>query len=379
MDENKIITEALDSLIPDNQQKDDIWQRIEACTDVYDLDKTARTEVTAKKSSKKSRSGSMAARIIAVAAAFVLVFGSLAWFSSTTEELPPSLSGYVYAAESRATDMTANEVLVFTGDPAAHKDLDVYAPAIYYLDSDMLIFGNGTGLVIYDLADSRVEGLVDMQAICSGYYNTDTIRTHVLVQDDRLIVYNTKSNGGNLTENAGDDSENTEEAPEPWGYYHVFDLIKTTNDAALMDCIESGDDKDKIQGFIEAGSAYEHEHLLDAFDNMAYMQSDEMDDIVGYGIGSYSENAFVSGTDENVLSKNVLVCRSKDAHAYELCTETDRKGAEPVFTQLNLGITDAMRDEVSELNTLPEYKYNGDDPAIGAICEYLAKEYSQEN
>ena len=64
--------------------------------------------------------------------------------------------------------MTANEVLVFTGDPAAHKDLDVYAPAIYYLDSDMLIFGNGTGLVIYDLADSRVEGLVDMQAICSG-------------------------------------------------------------------------------------------------------------------------------------------------------------------------------------------------------------------
>ena len=148
----------------------------------------------------------------------------------------------------------------------------------------MLIFGNGTGLIIYDLADSRVEGLVDMQAICSGYYNTDTIRTHVLVQDDRLIVYNTKSNGGNLTENAGDDSENTEEAPEPWGYYHVFDLSKTTNDAALMDCIESGDDKDKINGFIEAGSAYEHEHLLDAFDNMAYLQSDEMDDIVGYGI-----------------------------------------------------------------------------------------------
>ena len=62
MDENKIITEALDSLIPDNQQKDDIWQRIEACTEVYDLDKTARTEVTSKKSSKKSRSGSMAVR-----------------------------------------------------------------------------------------------------------------------------------------------------------------------------------------------------------------------------------------------------------------------------------------------------------------------------
>ena len=101
----------------------------------------------------------------------------------------------------------------------------------------------------------------------------------MLVQDDRLIVYNTKSSGGNLTENAGDDFENTEETPEPWGYYHVFDLSQTGNEAALMECIESGDDKDKIQGFIEAGSAYEHEHLLDAFDHMAYMQSDEMDDI----------------------------------------------------------------------------------------------------
>ena len=99
----------------------------------------------------------------------------------------------------------------------------------------------------------------------------------------------------------------------------------------------------------------------------------------GYGIGSYSKNAFVSGADEKALAKSVLVCRSKDAHSYELCTETGSKGSEPVFTQLNLGITDAMRDEVSELNRLPEYKYNGDDPAIGAICEYLAGEYSREN
>ena len=136
----------------------------------------------------------------------------------------------------------------------------------------------------------------------------------MLVQDDRLIIYNTKSSGGNLTENAGDDFENTEETPEPWGYYHVFDLSQTGNEAALMECIESGDDKDKIQGFIEAGSAYEHEHLLDAFDHMAYMQSDEMDDIVGYGIGSYSENAFVSGADEKALAKSVLVCTAQPRH-----------------------------------------------------------------
>ena len=44
MDENKIITEALDSLIPDNQQKDDIWQRIEACTDVRSLPRRAAAD-----------------------------------------------------------------------------------------------------------------------------------------------------------------------------------------------------------------------------------------------------------------------------------------------------------------------------------------------
>ena len=376
MDENKRINEALDSLIPDNQQKQDRWERIEACADVYDLDKTARTEVQAKSSDKKPAQGfgSKIARIIAIAAAFILVFGSITWFSSTSEELP-SLNGHVYAAESRATDMTSDEILVFTGDPAANDNLDVYAPAIYFLDSDMLIFGNGTGLVIYSIAESRVVGLVDMQAICSGYYNTDSIRTHVLVQDNKLIVYNTKSDGSET----GSSDEGTPEKLEPWGFYHIFDLSQLKNDATLMDCIESGDDKDKINSYIAAGSAYEDEHLMDAWDNMAYVQSEEMDDIVGYSLGTYSEKAFVSGTDEGSLTKNILVCRDKNKHTYELCTETGKKDDKAVFTSLNLGITDAMLKEVSELNKLPEYKYNGDDAAVGVICEYLAGEYAQEN
>ena len=380
MDENKYINEALDSLIPDSTQKKEMWERIEACADVYDMGSdNARTEVRAKSSDKdKKRSEFNLARIVAVAAAFILAFGCATWFSSQNEELP-NLTGYVYAAESRATDMTADEVLVFTGDPAENSDLDVYAPAVYYLDDSRLIFGNGTGLIIYNTAEKHVDGIVDMQAICSGYYNTDSIKTHVLVQDDKLIIYNTKSEGGDLTEYAGDDYENTSAALKPWGFYHIFDLTQVKHDATLMDCIESGDDKDKIQSFVEAGSVYEHEHLMDAFDNMPYIQSDEMDDIVGYSLGSYSEYAFVSGTDEGSLTKNVLVCRDKANHTYELCTDTDRKGSEPVFTPLNLGITDAMRTEVSELNKLPEYKYNGDDPAAGAICEYLSQEYAQEN
>ena len=376
-DNNIIINEALDSLIPDDQQKKDIWERIESCADVYNMAPASVSEVRAKGTGSKA-AGSILAKIAAIAAALVLVFGCATWFTSQNEELP-SLTGYVYAAENRATDMTADEILVFTGDPEEQLGLDVYAPAIYYLDSDMLIFGNGTGLVIYNTAEGKVTGLVDMQAICSGYYNTDTIKTHVLVQDNRLIVYNTKSSGGSLTENAGDDYVNTPEKLEPWGYYHIFDLSQTKNDATLMDCIESGDSKDKIRDFIEAGSAYENEHLLDAFDNMAYIQSDEMDDIVGYSLGSYSEYAFVSGADDKSLMKSVLVCRNKADHTYELCSETEKKGEAPVFTRLNLGITDAMREEVSELNRLPEYKYNGDDPALGVICEYLAGEYAQEN
>ena len=379
MDENRIIRESLDSLIPDDQQKKDIWDRIEACADVYDMDSSSPSDVKSRSRMKKNKTPSLSipARVIAVAAAFILVFAGLTWFSSTSEELP-DLNGYVYAAESRATDMTAEEILVFTGDPAASTDLDVYAPAVYYMDSDRLIFGNGTGLIIYSLADSKVEGLVDMQAICSGYYNTDNIRTHVLVQDDRLIVYNAKS-GGDQDGNSEDGSAAVPDIPEPWGFYHIFDLSQTKGGASLLDCIESGDDKDKIQGFIEEGSAYEHEHLMDAFDNMAYVQSDEMDDIVGYSLGTYSEYAFVADTDEQSLSKNILVCRNKDEHTYELCSETGEKDSEPVFTRLNLGITDEMTEKVNELNRLPEYRYNGDDPAVGAICEYLAGEYAEEN
>lgn len=374
MDDNKMIKDALDRIRPGQDQKDVMWERIEACADEYETAlREPRAQVyPAKKGNKKAKAAiSPIARLVAVAAAFVLVIGGATIFSLKTEEIP-ALTGYVYAAESRVTNMTADEVLFLTGDPAANGELDVYAPAIYYLDAERLIFGNGTGLIIYDIAEQKVEGLVDMQAICSGYYNTDSIRTHAMVMDDKLIIYNTESSGET------GDNEDAGTGDKPWGYYHVFDLNEIKGDGSLLSCAESGNDKKVIEEYIEQGREYEKSHMLDAWDNMPHLQSDEMDDVIGYGLGMYSEKAYVCKAENGDLTMNVLVNRGTEDPAYELCSQAVEENSEAVFTELELGITDELRASVTERNKLPEYKYVGDDPAEKVICEYLSGEYADE-
>ena len=373
------VASAFDAIRLDDSQKADLWKKIEERADFSQTERTAAkvsAKGTASSAARGSSGKSMFPRVLAMAAALLLVFGSIGWYTSRSNDIP-SLTGHVYAAESRATDMTRDEVLVLTGDPASNSEFYVYAPAIYYLDSSRLVFGNGTGLVIYNIPESKVDGIIDMQAICSGYYNTDSVSTHVLVDGDKLIVFNTEVSGGDLTGEAGDDYENTSVNWKPWGYYHIFDL-STAGDGELLAYTESGNDEETITGFIEQGMAFEQEHLRDAFDNMSYIQSDEMDDIVGYGLGTYSEKAFVCRSENNEITFNVLVCRDNAKGIYEICSEAEKEGKEPVFTAIDLGITDTLISEVNELNRLPEYKYTGSDPALGVICDYLAGDYASE-
>lgn len=391
----KTIKDAIDSLGPDDEQKADMWNRIASeHTMNSNNERAGRDEYRKPENTYEYRRASLKKRIAAIAAALILVMGGMAWYSghpgneigSKNSADLPSLVGYVYAAESRVTDMTAEEVLVAAGDPLAANEIYVYAPAIYYLDDEMLIFGNGTGLVIYNLAAGHVSGLIDMQAICSGYYNTDTVHTHVYVRGNELIIYNTSGT-----------SESS--AAEPFGYYHTFDLNYLPGYAALVEAAGSGNDEDTIRGFMEEGSDYEAEHYIDAWDNVEFLQSDEMDSAIGYYGGSYSENAYVRRTMDlrgeadpqhsSDETRSVLISTGNvpesdadsdegtvEYYLYTAKVASDGSDSEDdgKKTELFLGIDDSMRASVSEMNKLPEYTYTGDDAAVGIICESLAKD-----
>ena len=152
-DDEKIraeLKETIDEMAPDQNQRDRIWNHIEEKmneeTDRADLN--TNTSTNTKKYTK--RKSVMWKRITAIAAAFILLATGITVRNKTIDSIDvPQASGYVYAAEARVTDMTPEEILVFAGDPVSNNgESEVYAPAIYYLDESMLVFGNGYGLVI---------------------------------------------------------------------------------------------------------------------------------------------------------------------------------------------------------------------------------------
>ena len=403
---DEMIGEFLERLGPSDQQKEDMWRRIEAAADPAgeaaelrevkagaDLSdkvtvlRAGKSEADIARKAAKVRGMKNAARVrrniilrraFAVAASLLLIIGGVTWVGNKGgADDVPALTGNVYAAESRVTDMSVEELLVSVGDPAAVSSIYVYAPKVYYLDDQRLVFGNATGLIIYDLKNDCVAGLIDMQAICSGYFNSDTIRTHVLVEGDTLTVYNTRGLSEELTDyGESTDAETVQNSDEPFGYYHTFDLSKP--DGGLLTASGAGKEKAVFAELMEKGAAFEGEVYADAWDNIAFLQSSEMEELIGLDDNSYSELAYMTGANGNVKAGNVLISRGS---GYELLTEQESGAV--TAKKLNLGITDSVRETVKKQTALPAYRYTGDEAAVGAICNALAADqdslYGDEN
>ena len=361
------LKETIDRMAPDREQRGRIWDHIEAKIDSAGGSDSMHTE---KLHVRKRRI--TINRITAIAAALVLAVTGVTMHYRVNDNVDvPAAIGYVYAAENRITDMTPHEILVLAGDPTSNDgENEVYAPQIYYLDSSRLIFGNAYGLVIYDRVNKKTEGLIDLQAICSAYYNCDTVKTHVTVNDDRLVIYNTKgdyTNYGLSDEESGRDT--TENA---WGYYHIYDLGALPGDASFAECTESGEFDTTDCDMYREGSKFEKEHYVDAWDNVRYLQTSEVDDAIGQDGGSYSENAYVYTDSEGDKHRCVLLFMSSKDDVYTLVCENAKTG-EIAAGKLETGVTGGIRKEVQKLCSLLPYEYTGDDPVMKAICEDISK------
>ena len=391
--EKNLIRDALSGFGPTNEQKESMWNRIESAADRAEsamgaaerIEVRAREDVNGRAAEEaafrpvaaraaaanagnkaganagtrrggKAKSALFIRRLVAAAAALVLVLGGIGYFTGGSDSDLPIFTGRVYAAEVRDTGLTPEDVLVSTGDPVENATLYVYAPKVYFADDSRLIFGNSTGLIIYDRMADKVSGLVDMQAICSSYYNTDSVVTHVFVRGDELVVYNTKDG-------------------KAWGFYHIFDLSALPGSASLIKYTKSDDDQATLDSLAEEGSAYEAEHYIDAWDNIEFLHSDEMDDAIGYGYGTYSEQVFKYADSDGTEVSALLIDRVENG-GYEILTQAN--GSDPDFSDLELGITGEMVRGVLEKNIMPKYKYTGDDEMLRAICEKQSEEIAEE-
>lgn len=353
------IREAFGTLEPDEDQKNRIWAQIGAATKSTDADYTSAKAAAASKG-VASGAHKTARRIIAAAAAVAVVFGGFKIAGGGLDSLIGSGSGsagvttqVVYAHESLDTGLSYEEVLVETALPNYQK---IYAPEIYYLDDDTLIFGDCTGTIIYDRSAESVKGIIDMQAIGSAYAGGDTMDTNMYVEDGKLIVYNTE--GG-----------------EPFGYYHVYDLANlTAGDDGILKADDIGDDADTLAAYVAKGTEITETQYVDAWDTREETIGKFWDDYAGNDdIYSYSQFAYIwsdeSGNEHWSVITSAYYGEGGSA-AYALNTvDEDGTDITKAAEVLNLGIDEAMVAKVREMNELPDYEYTGDDAALATIIK----------
>ncbi len=234
-----------------------------------------------------------------------------------------------------------------------NNGVEIYAPEIYYLDDEQVIFGGLRGLLVYDRVDGELEATIDLQEIGSIYFNSDTKETHVLKKDDAVYIFN---------------SENG----EPKGKYYRFDL--SVQDAVKL-VAEAGEDLEVLKGLYKEWQAHQ-ENYVDTFReiNGAYFLTDENFDKNG---GMYSKNTYCWTDEAGNDNKSCLLVKNEGE--YSIYTYNGRQVSE---IGLNLEVVQALgetepTETVAELVGLPTFVYSGDDAIVAAVCDYLVTEESK--
>lgn len=335
MADKDIMKNSFEKLNPTEEQGERLWQQI-----------------SREQSSKKNRWYIKAA---AVAAAFVLCVAGVNAASG----------GRVMAAfEVAAKDGVVAAIVEFCGLDKDSEEIvqqtveiqtngiEVYAPEIYYLDKDILLFGGLSGLMIYDFNQEAITATIDLQEIGCIYFNSDTRETHVLKQGERIYIYN---------------SENE----KPMGEY--YELVPAEAQALKLTAVAGNDEQVLTQ--IHVAWQKQRDNMKDTFDNMqdAYFLADG-----GKAGEMYSRNAYSWQDGQGECHLSCLLVKGEGEYFVysdngdEVPLHLERVVAMNPQAEVSGGNASG-KEETSEV-VFPEFVYSGEDEVVAAICEYLVKE-----
>lgn len=219
------------------------------------------------------------------------------------------------------------------------KGFEVWAPDLIEVSEERLIFGDRRGLIVYDRTKNEVASTLDLQAIDCAYFGGDTKDTKILVNDGKIVIYNTENE-------------------VPFGNYYIFDL-ENINDG-LLEEYEAGENNTLLKEYNKEWKAYREKHFKDAFSEFNGSEPIENSDS---GLGMYSKNLFSWEGGDSILyvDKN---------NAFYLYTR-------PVGKKMDIKEEIALGDLVKNspvTSVLPEALYLGNDPIEKAVYEELTKE-----
>lgn len=351
--EKNDIKNSIDKLNPTGEQSARMWERLSKAVSEMDdsdtLDHNTSTQsdnivsFESKKASRNALKGTVVkvlSRIAAVILTIAIAFG-----------IDHATGGHVYAKimDLLNIDQGRQDVAGNIEDDIDER-YNIYAPSIYHMDGEMLVFGGLRGLIIYDLNDDVVTGTIDTQKIGCVYFNSDTKETHIVKDEDKLVVFN---------------SEND----KPYGDYYIYSFDNLNG--GELEPVEIGNDTEILKNYYSKWMTV-YETYVYTFDIAEGNQ--QLSDVV-YSDFTHSEFSFswMSSSGENCNS--FLVEGDK---VYVLYTYNNGDGS---LTTQDIDLSKSMTEATTEATAnsenvvLTEYVYTGDNKAVEAIYNYMKAEY----
>ncbi len=299
------------------------------------------------------RKNKLLKRAMAVAAAIALIIVGTVGANVATD-------GAVYAAIMKwlKFDQGRQDVV---GNMVDSQDRfnTVWAPDIYYMDNEMLVFGGLRGIVIYDWNNNQVLGIIDTQKVDCVYFNSDKKRTHVLKDGNYIVIFNTDFKSG------------------LYEVCYKYDLTKCKGQE--LDVAETSEDQEEIENYYQK---WKELSMPDAF--IEFRDYEEVQDLFSIEYESkYSENCYVWVNKDGKEIRSFLVIKDEKYMLYHFDTETQE------FTNSTLDLSQAyeLKNNAEEFIgdedaknvpvELKQFVYYGDDKAVEAIYHYMEAEYIQ--
>lgn len=330
MDKREIKT-AFNSLNPTQEQSDQMWERL-----APGADKTREI----KREQKKTRSFSKFA--LTAAAAVLVVFSSAVGINAATNgEFVEAIKEFVGIKQTKQ-DVTGQAAEL------QERGIEVYAPEINYLDKEYLVFGTLRGVLVYNLEAGALEGTIDTQAVGCIYFNSDSKQTHVVKDEDRLVLFNSESE-------------------KLSGNYYLYEMgVGTGQELAVA---ETGSDEAVFDKYYDLWKRAE-KNYTDTFSMfaddpvMGQLIQNDKDDPAMYGRRSYS---WTNAAGEEKLSFLTLKHEQYVLNTYDKAAST--------FTEKVIDLEAGAVGGATEEVVLPEFVYSGDNKAIASICDYVKTDY----
>lgn len=343
-DNKKIIKDSIDRLSPTEEQSMKMWERLsEVVSENKTIDEVSEKKVVSIETVKKQKSkagNKFVKTMIGVAASIMIIILAGIGANKVT-------GGKVYAAiKEWVSVFQGKQDVAGSLEESYDKNNTVYAPKIYYIDHEILIFADSRGAIVYDLAQEAVKATIDTQKIDCVYFEGDKKHSHIVMEDNRVIVFNSGENS-------------------PIGSYYCFDLNEA--DGGELTSYEIGEDKAELDRY------YQMWQLIDKnyeYTFEKYIENEEVSQLLSVETEKvYSEHS-INWTDEAGKNCSSFILYTEGA----TCLYTEVEGLDSfVVKEIDLSMVSSTEQENVYLT---EYIYTGDNEKIEAIYEYMRDEYT---